>query len=136
DSTTNCVKSIYAIGLGANCGDGGPAPYPPNDTLTASTMFRWGNYDTVTAGVKWDSSEVPSGLARYANPVPVDHVLPSSLYLSSRPSWWGAMPWPAIGPDVTGGDVSNVGGYAYRIPARKCFEDVMGGTFGDTSPRT
>jgi dTDP-4-amino-4,6-dideoxygalactose transaminase len=31
--------------------------------------------------------------------------------------------------------VSNVAGHAYRIPARKCFEDVMRGTFGDTTAK-
>jgi hypothetical protein len=30
-----------------------------------------------------------------------DHTIPNSLYLSGRPSWWGNLPWPPIGPDLT-----------------------------------
>jgi len=47
---------------------------------------------------------MPSGLVQLANSAPADHRLPNSFYLSKKPSWWGNMPWPAIGPDVTGGD--------------------------------
>jgi len=53
----------------------------------------------------------------------------ASFYLSAQPSWWrtpwGTPPWPAIGPDVTGGDISNspTGGHAWKIPARLCFEN-------------
>jgi hypothetical protein len=134
-----CFVSIYGLGWGGNCSDPTPGVHPDNDTAavsTVSTLFRWGNYDVVTGAPKWDKAEVPSGLAKYANAVPSDQTLPASLYLSGRPSWWGTMPFPAIGPDVTGGDLVNLGGHAYRIPARKCFENVMGGKFGDTSPRT
>ena len=38
------------------------------------------------------------------------------------------MPWPAIGPDVTGGNVTagsgaaaNLGGHVYKNPAMSCF---------------
>jgi hypothetical protein len=37
------------------------------------------------------------------------------------------MPWPAIGPDVTGGNVSNVGGHVYLTPAANCYLNVLGG---------
>ncbi len=33
-----------------------------NDLLVRSTLYRWGNYDTVTGAVRWQPSEVPSGL--------------------------------------------------------------------------
>src|SRR5581483_1404841 len=72
----------------------------------------------------------------YANPVPATQTLPASLYLSTKPSWWGTMPWPAIGPDITGGDLPGSGGHAYRIPARVCFEDVMHGAFANTVAST
>jgi hypothetical protein len=42
------------------------------------------------------------------------------MFLSSRPAWWGTMPWPAIGPDVTGG--IDAAGHAHRIPAQLCYE--------------
>ena len=56
--------------------------------------------------------------------------LPPSFYLSAKPTWWPASkPWPAVGPDVTGGNVtsgtgaaSTLGGHAYKIPARDCYE--------------
>jgi len=31
------------------------------------------------------------------------------------------MPWPAIGPDVTGGQ--DAAGYAYKIPAQVCYDN-------------
>jgi hypothetical protein len=117
-SSSNCDKSIYALGWGGNCGSGSL----PNDTKVASTLVRWGNYDTVNDAARFLAAEVPSGDANYPNPVPSDNTLPSSFYLSAKPSFFGTTPWPAIGPDVTGGQDSSVGGRAYKIPARACFE--------------
>jgi hypothetical protein len=98
-----------------------------SDPLVATTVMRWGNYDTVSGSVKWNSSEVPSGLGAYANPVPVTQTLPPSFYQSSRPaSWPASKPWPAIGPDVTGGNVSGVGGYVFTIPAQDCYASMGG----------
>src|SRR2546430_580707 len=77
--------SIYRLG------DGG-------DVLVKTTLMRWGNYDSVTGISRFVATEVPASLSLYANPVPVDQILPASLYRSSKPSWWGTMPWPAIGP--------------------------------------
>jgi hypothetical protein len=56
--------------------------------------------------------------------VPANHNLPDSMYLSGKPSWWGTMPFPAIGPDVTGGQ--GPGGFAYQTPAYLCYSN---GTF-------
>ena len=96
------------------------------DTRTKPTSMRWGNYDNVSAsthsGGKFLSSEVPTSLAKYSNPVPVNQSLPASMYLTRKPDWWGSTPWPAIGPDVSGGDVSGYDGHANKIPARKCWE--------------
>lgn len=123
-SGTNANTSVYTIGWSGNQGTtyGGV----PNDVLTANTMFRWGNYDVVNAAVQWNSGEVPSGIPLYSNPVPSTHTLPTSLFLSSQPSWWatpwGTPPWPAIGPDVTGG--SGPGGYAYSNAAELCYSNT------------
>src|SRR5438552_4166516 len=95
--------------------------------------MRWCNYDTVDNAVLWNSAEVPSGLSDYANAVPANHNLPLSFYLSGKPSWWGTMPWPPIGPDVTGGNIANVGGHAYHIPAGHCYLSVMGGGTGGST---
>jgi hypothetical protein len=130
--------AIYAFGKGnANCSGGGP----PDDLHNAPSSFRWGNWDVVTNAVQWNNSEVPTGLTNYYNTVASLHILPASFYYSAKPSWWGvtgqaAIPWPAIGPDVTGGNLTNSGGFANKIPARVCFEAVMGGSFSDTAPRS
>src|SRR5207245_47941 len=34
------------------------------------------------------------------------------------------VPWPAVGPDVAGGDIPGYGGHAYEIPARRCYESA------------
>jgi len=121
--------SVFMLGWSGN-----QAKYPtmPNDMLVKATLMRWGNYDTATGTARFVASEVPTGLSLYANPVPPNNVLPASMYLSGKPAWWGAGQWPAIGPDVTGGSLPSVGGHAHRIPARLCFENIMGGTFGSS----
>jgi hypothetical protein len=105
--------------LGADPDGGGPIG---TDSNVAATMLRWGNYDTVNDAVRWESSEVPSGLSVYANPVPSSQTLPSSLYLSAKPSFFKSLTYPPIGPEVTGGDLSGVGGRAHSIPARACYD--------------
>lgn len=126
DSST----SIYALGSASIDGT------PPSDSHVAESVFLWGNYDTVTGAVRWcgnsgntgwsttcsSTSEVPTGLSLYSNSVPSTETLPNSLFRSSAPTYWGSVPWPAIGSDVTGGDISNVGGHVYKIPARRCYE--------------
>ncbi len=54
--------------------------------------------------------------------------LPPSFYLSSKPSWWGTLAYPAIGPDITGAPGGN--GHANLIPAQNCYLNVMKGTEG------
>ncbi len=119
-STTNCNTSIYNMGWGGTVCSTGVG----NDAITVNTVMRWGNYDTVTGAAQWNASEVPSSLSLYGNAVPADHNLPSSFYLSAKPSFWGTMPWPAIGPDVSGGNISGVGGHAYLIPAQLCYNNT------------
>lgn len=112
------------------------------DPITISSSLRWGNYDVVTRAVRWcgnslnpgwtticnSTSEVPTSGITFVNgnPVPSSLTLPASFYLSGQPSFWvtrwGTPPWPAIGPDVTGGTAPDgVGGYSYSIPAQLCF---------------
>jgi len=117
-SSSNCDRSIFSLGWGGNCSSGSL----PNDTLAVSTLMRWGNYDTVNDGARFQAGEIPSGVSPYGNAVPASQALPASFYLSGRPGWWGSMPWPAIGPDITGGNDTAVNGRAYKIPARLCFE--------------
>lgn len=117
-TSSGCHQSIYALGWGGNCNNGGIIP---DDPLVKLTMLRWGNYDTVTNTAQFNPAEVPVGLAKYANTLPSSQALPASLYLSQRPTWWPATTaWPPIGPDVTGGDEPNVAGHVYSIPAKRC----------------
>jgi hypothetical protein len=98
----------------------------PGDPLVPSTSMFYANYDVVTgavrfcgsaantgwAGVCGSASEVPTGASTYPNSLPTvgdvgagQGALPASLYLASKPSWFGALPYPAIGPDVSSGSV-------------------------------
>jgi hypothetical protein len=133
-SPDNGDLAIFTIGFSGN--GGGKASTFNNDTLAKSTLFRWGNYDTVNAAVRWNTGEVPSGISPYPNPVPSSQTLPDSLYLSAKPAFYGSNPWPSIGPDISDGTVTGVASHVRRIPARICFEDVMGGAFGDTVAKT
>jgi hypothetical protein len=116
---TGHETSIYRLG---DNGNALPASYA--DPLVKSTLLRWGNWDVFTKTARFLASEVPSAISQYANPVPPDSSLPSTLYLPGKPSWWpSTIPWPCIGPDVTGGDrMTGLGGHAYRNPAHVCYD--------------
>jgi hypothetical protein len=61
--------SIYRLG-GAN-------------DVSATSLWRTGNFDTVNNAVKWDPSNT-------------DHTLPASFYLKGKPGWWpstSTFPW-------------------------------------------
>jgi hypothetical protein len=140
----NNSTSIFTIGAG----NPGSSPAVPDDPKVATTLMRWGNWDTVTNAVRWcgnsadpgwtttcsSTSEVPSGISPYPNPVPSNQNLPASFYMTSRPSWWpSAKAWPPIGPDVSGGNVSGTAGHAYTIPAQDCYTSMGGPSDGSGS---
>jgi len=107
----------YSLGYGETSDDGSSG----FDSLVPySTLLLHGEYSNVTGLLTWSGS--------------LTRTLPASFYLSSKPAWFGSVPWPAIGPDVTGG--IGPGGHAYAIPAEVCYENVMGGTDGTGSPLT
>ena len=56
------------------------------DPQTLSTAIRHGNFDYVTNSVKWDSTIS-------------DHTLPNSLYLTSKPAFFGCRTWPWVQPE-------------------------------------
>jgi len=127
--------AIWTIGVGNSNG----TVTVPSDPNVGTTLMRWGNYDTFNGAATFSSAEVPSAIsgaqAPFSNPVPTSQALPASFFLSSKPSWWTAgKPWPAIGPDVTGGNVSGVGGHVYTIPAQDCYLNTMGGPVNGTGP--
>jgi hypothetical protein len=114
-------KSIYSIGwagTGASCSSGAVATCDP---LGVSTLMRWGNYDTVNASVRWDSTEASPAAVTYVNANfsssyfnSSAHTLPASLYYASKPSWWpSGKAWPAIGPDVLSGNLGTCGSGTY-----------------------
>jgi hypothetical protein len=114
-------KSIYSIGwagTGAACSSGSVTQCDP---LSFSTLMRWGNYDTVTGGVKWNTTEASPAAVPYVNANftssyfnTLAHTLPASLYYNSTPSWWpGSKAWPPVGPDVSSGNLGTCGGGTY-----------------------
>jgi len=129
------VSAIFNVGWQGN----NSGTTVANDANVGRTLMRWGNWDQFTStndtgtsdqtGVRWNSNEVPSGIANFSNSVPANHNLPASFYLTSKPSWFGNVPFPAIGPDVSSGNAPNTaitptGGHANKIPSRVCFESL------------
>jgi hypothetical protein len=120
EASPQCCDDMYIYNLGQGSGLSGG-----NDARVASSLLRWGNYDTATGTTRFVASEVPTtGIPRInGNPVPANQNLPKSFFLASQPSFWGTPwgnpPWPAVGPDVTGGN--GPGGHSYDIPAKLCF---------------
>jgi hypothetical protein len=81
---------------------------------TSATDLLHGNFNNAGGAIAWVSS--------------LTQTLPSSFYLTSKPAWWGSLPFPATGPDVSGG--SGPAGHSYGNPAYNCFVNVMHGTDG------
>jgi hypothetical protein len=151
-NSANCYTYIYIMGWTGNNGQAdasiagfcqSPAcsQFGDSDPQTQTYLFVWGNYDTVTGAVRWcgnssnpgwgticgGNSEVPTSIAAYSNSVPASTDLPDSFYLSAKPAWFGNNPYPPIGPDVAGGNISGLGGHANMNPAMACFINTMKG---------
>jgi hypothetical protein len=71
-----------------------------NDPNVALTTIRDGNYDYLNNAQKWITT-------------PAGYSLPSSLYLSSKPAFFGSAVWPWVDP---------VSGATSTLPAKACFE--------------
>lgn len=102
-------STIYKLGY---YDDGGTAS--PNAALSAKvgqTILRGGNWDCKTNSVVWNTN-VPSGslTSTYLS----SQVLPNSLYLSSKPSWFGSAAWPSVDPAASV--------KVNKIPAQLCYE--------------
>lgn len=63
-------------------------PEQNGDPLTLATIIRHGNFDFVRNQIEWDNSISL-------------RTIPNSLYLKSKPEWFGSLAWPAIGPDLS-----------------------------------
>ena len=98
-NNVSCSNQPAAYKLGYNNdGDCDPAG---NDPQVASTLLRHGDFEYFTGSLVWD-------------PAIPDHDLPDSYYLTSKPSFFGDLRWPAFGSDLA--PVIGV------LPARHCFE--------------
>ena len=97
----------------------------PNDVL--DTLIRHGNYDYHDNEVKWCSEGDQEADCQGSGN---DQVLPKSLYLTGKPSWWDSQgsgrPWPPIGPDIDG--------YVIDIPAKDRFEGETYSGYLGTAP--
>lgn len=120
--SSDCGGCIYKLGWQSN-----DSPQPPGNPLVANdgtrvsqTLFRWGNYDTVSAASRFVTAEVPTGITNFPNALPASQLLPPTLYLSGKPLWFQSLTYPPIGPDVSGGNIAGYGGHAFKIPARVC----------------
>ncbi len=130
------TTSIYEFGWQGT----GSGSSVTNDANVSRTVMRWGNWDNVNNATRFVASEVPTGIANFANPVPASQTLPASFYLSAQPAWWGTPwstpQWPPIGPDVTAGTLTSSGGHAHKIPARLCFENTpLDPAYPSSNPR-
>ena len=71
--------SSYRFGVQTPGGAG------PVDALSQSSTYIHGTYDYISKTTQWDANNT-------------DHILPASLYLTSKPAWFGDRPWPPIDP--------------------------------------
>lgn len=129
--------SIFDLGDVGNCSNCGSMPLDAN---VKRTLFRYGNWDNVNSsndngtndqtGTRFNTGEVPSGIANYPNAVPASQTFPASFYLTACPAtWWvtayGTPAWPPIGVDVSNSDLATgYGGHANKIPARLVFDNL------------
>lgn len=119
------------------------------DPLTETSLMLWGNWDTITnatrfctsnatpiaactaderAGSFQDTTANPSTYAGLASP---STTFSASFLYSSKPAFFGAIPWPAIGPDVTGGNLGICSGGTYAASyATSSGQCAGGGTLG------
>lgn len=151
----NASLSIYEIGTVDAGGLGNCTPQQNCDPISHTSLFRWGNYDTVNSTTVFNPAESSPGAVAFVNAssTPASQTLPNSFYLSSRPSWFRSVPFPAYGPDVTSGTTgicsggiyagveatsagqcaggsltpSAWGGHANANPAQDCYLNVMKG---------
>ena len=103
--------TAYDMDFGyGDSGDGGSEHCSSHATCASyTTAFIHGVYTDANSSVIWDAAHS-------------DHTLPASFFHSAKPAWWGSSPWPAIGPDVTGG--TGPGGHTYPNPAQACYANT------------
>jgi hypothetical protein len=139
DTSSSPDNFEYDLGFWNSC-DAGSVNY---DTVTESSLMRWGNWDAVTwkangntNGVRWctgagvgnsactasERAESDPTFPGLSNP---NTTLPASFYLPTKPSWFGNVIFPSIGPDVTctTSCIVNTASHAAEIPAELCYDN-------------
>ena len=65
-------------------------------SVTWTTLWLTGHFDTVNQKVMWNASPLTANLPASTQS------LPASLYYAKRPGWWPAgTPWPWVGPELS-----------------------------------
>jgi hypothetical protein len=77
---SNSVAAMWRFGVPDSVGT---ADIRTSDPQSAATALRDGNFDYVTNSVKWDRTPQP---------------IPDSLYLTSKPEFFGNCQWPWVDP--------------------------------------
>ena len=102
----------YSFGFGGG-GSGDPGTFPGDNDTPYTTGIIQGDYNYADSNTHWAAGG-------YVDPGSYDHALSASMYLTGKPAWFGGTPFPAIGPDVTGGQ--DTSGHVYAIPAEACYK--------------
>ena len=76
-----------------------------SDPKVVATTVRHGNFDYATSTVVWDAAIA-------------SHSLPASLYLTSKPAFFGSAPWPWVTPETAPQTLAT-------LPARTRFDALM-----------
>jgi hypothetical protein len=97
---------MYVIGNTSDPSD--VTDYPPQPTLYTKTN-RQGNFDWFTQSQIWYSSYGGSGTTSTGSP----QTLPNSMYLTSKPAFFGSLTWPWVNPST---------GTTYTLPAKARFD--------------
>jgi Pectate lyase superfamily protein len=117
-ASRNYSGEYYAVSIGYDTGadtNGGAVTSFAGGVWVGratGSFIQHGDFDIASNAVIWNGS--------------MSQTLPSSFYRSSKPAWFGSVPWPPIGPDVTGGnvDTTTLAGHVNEIPAERCYNNT------------
>lgn len=102
----------YSFGFGGS-GSEDTGTFPGDNATPYTTGIIQGDYNYADSTTHWAAGG-------YVDSGSYDHTLPASMYLTSKPVWFGNTPFPVIGPDVTGGQ--DTSGHVHAIPAEACYK--------------